>query len=99
MILADILRAFVYIIHLLIQLYILIIIVRSFMSWMGEIPRHPLVTILYRLTDPLFRFVHRRLPFLIVGGIDITPIIIIIVLYFIDHLLMSWMLHFVQTMN
>lgn len=98
MIPADILRTFAYLLHLLIQFYILIIIARSFISWMGDIPRNPVVTILFRLTDPLFRFVHRRLPFLIVGGIDITPMIIIIALYFIDHLLTNWMLGLVQTL-
>lgn len=98
MIAANILRTFANLFHLLIQLYILVIIVRSFISWMGDIPPNPLITILCRLTDPLFRFVHRRLPFLIVGGIDITPMIIVIALYFIDHLITGLMLDFAKTL-
>ena len=99
MIVANIFRTFAQLFHLLIQLYILIIIVRSFISWMGGIPPNPVVTILYRLTDPIFRLVHRRLPFLIIGGIDVTPMMIIIALYFIDHLLTGLMLDFSQTLH
>jgi YggT family protein len=41
--------------------------------------------ILRALTDPVFRLAHRHLPFLVVGGIDISPIVIVIALYFIDN--------------
>jgi YggT family protein len=75
------------IIHYIIQVYIIIIIVRSLLSWMGNIPPSQFTYILRRLTDPVFRFVHRRLPFTIIGGFDIAPIIIVLVLYFLDSFL------------
>lgn len=76
------------VIHWVIQAYILLIVVRSVLTWMGEIPSHPLVHLLRRLTDPAFRLVHRIIPerFTIIGNIDISPIIIIMVLYLVDHL-------------
>ncbi|MCP5103916.1 MAG: YggT family protein [bacterium] len=84
MIPANFLKAFAQLFHTLIQIYILVIIVRSVISWLGNIPPNRLIMILRQLTDPVFRFVHRHLPFLIVGGIDISPIVIVIALYFID---------------
>lgn len=84
MIIGNILLPAATILHYLIQLYILIIIIRSVLTWMGNIPPSQFTYILRRLTDPVFRFVHRRVPFSVIGGIDISPIIIVLVLYFID---------------
>lgn len=98
MIFANILQALVYILHFLIQIYIMLIVVRAFISWMGDIPHHPLINLLYRLTNPVLRFVRWRFPFLIIGGIDITPMIIIMALYFIDHLLTGWLLRLIRTL-
>jgi YggT family protein len=98
-ILGNFLNAFAQLFHTVIQIYILIIIVRSILSWMGNIPPNTFVMILRRLTDPVFRLVHRTLPFTIIGGIDISPIIIVIVLYFIDSFLTGVMLDFAATLR
>ncbi len=94
MIIENFLRAFAQVFHMVIQLYILIIIVRAVISWVGNIPRSTFTMILRRLTDPVFRFVHRVLPFTIIGGIDISPIIIVLALYFIDNFLTGLMLSY-----
>ncbi|MCK4763744.1 MAG: YggT family protein [Candidatus Aminicenantes bacterium] len=94
MIAGNFLRVLANLIHGVINVYILIIIVRSVMSWMGRVPRHPLVRVLRQLTDPVFRYVHRVLPFTIVGGIDISPLMIVMALYFIDDFLYSVLLGF-----
>jgi YggT family protein len=93
-IIENFLRAFAHVFHMAIQLYILVIIVRAVMSWMGHIPPNTFTIILRRLTDPVFRFVHRVLPFTIIGGIDISPIIIVIALYFIDNFFTGLMLSY-----
>jgi YggT family protein len=95
---ASILRAIAQLIHILIQLYILLIIVRAVISWLGDIPPNPLVMIIMRLTDPLFRFLHRRMPFLIVGGIDITPMIVVFALYLLDNLVTHLLLDYARTL-
>ncbi len=80
-------------IHYSIQIYIYIIIIRSVISWIGSIPPNPFIMLLRRLTDPVFRFVHKNLPFTIIGGIDVSPIIIVIALYFIDNLALRIMIN------
>jgi YggT family protein len=84
---AHFLRAVAELLHLLINLFIIIIIIRSVMSWMGNIPPNTFTITLRRMTDPIFRWVHRTFPFMIVGSIDISPIVICVALYFIDSLL------------
>jgi YggT family protein len=93
-IIENFLRAFAQVFHMVIQLYILVIVVRVVISWMGNIPHSTFTMILRRLTDPLFRFVHRVLPFTIIGGIDISPIIIVLALYFIDNFLTGLLLSY-----
>jgi YggT family protein len=75
-------------IHFIIQAYIVVIIIRSIISWIGNIPPNDFVLILRKLTDPLFKFVHKHVPFTIVGGLDISPVFIIFGLYFLDSLVM-----------
>ncbi|MCP5050432.1 MAG: YggT family protein [bacterium] len=89
MILSNILKALIELIHMLLTIYMLIIIVRSVMSWMGNVPPNAFTYLLRRLTDPVFRWVHRHLPFTIIGGIDISPLFILMGLYFIDNVLMG----------
>ncbi|MDQ1351774.1 MAG: YggT family protein [Acidobacteriota bacterium] len=98
MISASVLQAIARVIHTLIQLYILLIIVRTVISWLGDIPPNPLVMIIIRLTDPLFRFLHRRMPFLIVGGVDITPMIVVFALYLLDNLVTHLLLDYARTL-
>jgi len=82
-------RSLFQLIHALIRLYIIIIIIRSVLSWVGELPPNRLTYILRKMTDPVFYFVHRYLPFSVVGGIDLSPIVIILALYFVDSIILN----------
>jgi len=86
-ILNDLLKSLVQVIQLAIEVYIIIIVIRSIISWAGNMPPNNLTYFLRRITDPVFRIVHKYLPFTIIGGIDISPIIIIFTLYLINNLL------------
>jgi YggT family protein len=71
-------------IRTLVTLYIWIIIIASFLSFVRPDPNNPIVQILYRLTEPVFAFVRKKLPFVVMSGIDLSPLIIIFGLQFID---------------
>lgn len=83
-------------VHLALNVYIWIVVIRSILSFAGPMPYHPLFTLLRRLTDPLFRLVHRLLPFLVVRGFDLSPMVIVFLLYFLDgwlyNLFTGWMI-------
>jgi len=91
---ANFFGALAQIIHFVIQVYIIIILIRSVASWMGNVPPNPFFILLKRLTDPVFRFVHRVLPYnvTIIGNVDISPIIIILGLYIVDRLVIELLL-------
>lgn len=68
-------------------LYIWVIIIASFLSFVRPDPHNPIVQVLYRLTEPAFAFVRRKLPFVVMSGIDLSPLVIIFGLQFIDIIL------------
>ena len=65
-------------------LYIWIIIIASFLSFVRPDPNNPIVQVLYRLTEPIFAFIRKKLPFVVMSGIDLSPLVIIFGLQFID---------------
>ena len=83
MILGTFLEAFAAIISMLINLYIWVIIIATLVSWVRPDPYNPIVQILNRLTQPLYAKLRKIMPTTI-GGIDLSPLIIIVILKFID---------------
>jgi len=71
-------------VHSIMTLYIWIIIIASFLSFVRPDPNNPVVQVLYRLTEPAFTFVRKKMPFVMVSGIDLSPLVIVFGLQFID---------------
>jgi YggT family protein len=80
----NFLRQFV---DLLFQVLIFAIIARALLSWFNLGPSHPLVRILYDLTEPILAPLRRVIP--MIGMIDITPIVAIILLQVIQSILLT----------
>lgn len=63
------------------SLYMYIIIARAIISWVNPDPYNPIVRFLNAITEPVLFRIRRRLP-LFFGGIDFSPIIVILVIIF-----------------
>ncbi len=63
--------------------YIWIIVIRALISWVHPDPYNPIVQFLYRVTEPVLRPIRRRLPLRNLG-IDFSPIIVILIILFIQ---------------
>ena len=74
--------------ELVINAYIWIIIARALLSWVNPDPYNPIVRFLYRITEPVLRMVRARLPTLAMG-LDLAPMVVILILYFLDWFLVS----------
>jgi YggT family protein len=73
-------------------MYIWVIIIAAVLSFVQPDPRNPIVDILNRLTQPAFRFIRQKLPFVVFSGIDLSPIVLIFGLQFIDTILVRSMM-------
>jgi YggT family protein len=82
-----------WLIHTLFTLYIWVLIGQVILSWLVTFKvvntQNPIVnqigTVLYRLTEPVLGPIRRMLPSL--GGLDISPIIAVIALIFIEKVI------------
>ena len=86
-------RAFLWLIDTIINIYIWLLIASAVLSWLIAFnvvnTRNPIVhsvgDFLYRVTEPLLRPIRNLLPNL--GGIDVSPVILIIGLLFLRQLI------------
>ena len=69
-----------------ITLLTILIVVRALLSWIPAVDyRHPLIGLLFRITDPILAPVRRFLP--PVGGLDLSPLVAILLLNLAGQLL------------
>jgi YggT family protein len=79
------------IIDLALNIYMWMIIGRALISWVNPDPYNPIVTFLYRATEPVMAPIRRLIP--IRGlGIDISPIVVIMIIYFLQTFLVKTMM-------
>jgi len=85
--------ALIDLLRVVLQFYTWIILAAVIVSWLvnfGVINIHnqlarTIVAALYSMTEPVFRQVRRILPPF--GGLDLSPLVVIFALYFLDRLL------------
>ncbi|MEK6600138.1 MAG: YggT family protein [Deltaproteobacteria bacterium] len=79
---ANLLDASATVVSYLLTLYMWIIIIRALISLVNPDPYSPIVRFLYQVTEPILYPIRRRLPFM--GGIDLSPIIVLLVILFLQ---------------
>ena len=84
----NLLVALASVIGLVLNLYMWIIIARAVISWVNPDPYNPIVRFLYSITDPVLLAIRRRLP-LSFGGIDFSPILVILTIIFLQRFLVA----------
>jgi YggT family protein len=76
-------------------IYMWIIIIRALISWVSPSPYNPIVRFLYRVTEPVLQPVRRILP--LQGlGIDFSPMIVILVIFFLRVYVIPILLYYAQ---
>lgn len=85
----NFLQAIAVILNTVLTLYFWIVIVSAVLSWVSPDPYNPIVRIIYNLTEPVFNWVRRVLPFTLLGGIDLSPIIVLLVIQFLKIFLVQ----------
>ncbi|MDX1807937.1 MAG: YggT family protein [Sulfurospirillaceae bacterium] len=83
MVLSTLIEAVAQILHMVINIYIWVVIIAALITWVRPDPYNPIVQVLTRLTEPVYALVRRFIP-TVIGGIDLSPIIIILALQFLD---------------
>ncbi len=85
-VISNFLFALARIVDMLLWAYMWVIIIRALLSWVNPDPRNPIVRFFYLVTEPVLRPVRRRLP-LWQMGVDLSPLIVILIIVFLQYFL------------
>ncbi|MFZ7125168.1 MAG: YggT family protein [Desulfobacterales bacterium] len=88
LVIGNLLAALATVIRIVLSLYMWIIIARAVLSWVSPDPYNPIVRFVHNLTEPVLYQIRKRLP-VSYSGIDFSPIIVILVIVFLQTFLVG----------
>lgn len=86
-IVGNFLYAAAYVADIALGLYMWAIIISALLSWVNPDPYNPIVRFLYKVTEPVLYPLRRRMGAM--GGLDLSPMIVILVIIFIRRFLIA----------
>ena len=87
-IIGNFLKAVSIILHYVLTFYMWIVVARAVLSWVNPDPYNPIVRFIHNVTEPVLDPIRTRLPAGI-GGIDISPIIVILAVVFLENFVVN----------
>ncbi len=85
---SNLVLALARLLELVLWAYFWIIIARAVLSWVNPDPFNPIVRFLYRVTEPVLRPIRRRMPMMQMG-LDLSPMLVILAIYFLQAFLVE----------
>jgi YggT family protein len=76
------------ILNIVLELYMWIIIIAAVISWVSPDPYNPIVRFLYRVTEPALRPIRRVIGHRL-GPLDISPLVVVLVIIFLQRFVVS----------
>jgi len=82
------LSALATVIHYVLTFYLFIVLARAILSWVSPDPYNPIVRFIHNVTEPVLYPIRTKLP---VGfsGIDLSPLIVFLVIIFLQKFLVN----------
>ena len=84
LIIGNLLDAIAVVISYALTIFMYIVIARAILSWVSPDPFNPIVRFIYNITEPVLHQIRSRIP-IGFGGIDISPIIVLLAIIFIQR--------------
>ena len=93
-ILSNFISAVANILNVLLSIIYWMVIIRALISWVNPDPLNPIVQFLYKTTDPILEPIRSRMPLNFRFGIDISPVIAILLIMFLKSFLIKSLFDF-----
>ncbi len=71
----------------LLTIYTWVVIAAVLVTWVNPDPWNPIVRFLRRVTEPVFARIRRWLPFVVIGGLDLSPLVLLIAIQLVDRVI------------
>jgi len=73
----------------LLTIYSIIVLVACLLTWVNPDPYNPIVRTLRTLTEPVFSKIRKWIPFVFIGGLDLSPIVLLIFIQLVKGVLIQ----------
>ena len=97
LVLGNFLYALAVVVDYALTIYLWVVIARAVLSWVSPDPYNPIVRFIHNVTEPVLSRIRRALP-LNLGGIDISPIIVMMAVIFLQKFLVGSLMGLSRTM-
>jgi len=97
LVLGNFLYALAVVVDYGLTIYLWVVIARAVLSWVSPDPYNPIVRFIHNVTEPVLSRIRRVLP-LNLGGIDISPIIVMMAVIFLQKFLVGSLVGLSRTM-
>jgi len=97
-ILSNFLIAVAKILSFALNAFLWIVIARAVLSWVNPDPYNPIVRFINNTTEPVLRQIRRRLP-VVFGGVDLSPVIVIMAIMFLENFAVASLYEFAAGMR
>lgn len=91
-ILSNFLASAANILDIVLTIFYWLILIRALISWVSPDPYNPIVQFLYKVTEPVLYPLRRFLPSSLRLGIDISPLIAALLIFFLKSFLIKTLL-------
>ncbi len=97
-VISNFLNALASLVNFVLSAYMWVIIGRVIISWVNADPYNPIVRFIYDITDPLLQRIRRYIP-IFGGGLDFSPMILILAIIFLRSFLVPTLHHWARTLG
>ena len=95
--LGNFLLAIAKLINFALTAYTWVVIGSAVISWVNPDPYNPIVRFLRQATDPLLKRIRRVLP--VMGGFDLSPMVLILIIVFLQSFLVPTLQQIAQSLQ
>jgi YggT family protein len=92
-------QAIAYVLDAILTLYFYVVLISAILSWVNPDPYNPIVRMLRNLTEPVYYRIRRWLPFVFIGGIDFSPMVVMLGVYFLRVFLVQTLNYFAMVLR
>jgi YggT family protein len=97
-VLGNFVDAIAEVLRIVLTIYMWIVIISALISWVNPDPYNPIVRFLFSVTEPVFATVRRLLPFPYMG-IDFSPLIVLLIIIFLQQFLVTTLHQIAMTLQ
>jgi YggT family protein len=87
------LMAIANVLNFVLFVFMWIVIARAILSWVNPDPYNPIVRFIHNVTEPVLYQIRTKIP-INFGGIDLSPILVILAVYFLRDFVVKSLLRF-----